>query len=260
MVNHDGRGRPAGPGVTVLIAVLIGAISAAGCGGDYDDLIAGLPAEQGYIAQGSDERATMGCLRQSIESAEALLRDPAVPDEDKERLRQSIRSARASLAHYDGLRHQGGVQAVAMGSIRTACAGVLADDVVGGFADDVLLIPLAFAALTTLILTRPRPSSDELSRAWDHVGRQVDELGTTVADIVSHMTAAGNVADTGIMAEVFEVVRRWGRPSDDRDAICRALQSLMEAADQANDNVRMQRIRATQKARKCRPSRHKRRL
>ena len=169
-------------------------------------------------------------------------------------------TARASLARYDGLRHQGGVQAVAMGGIRTACAGVLADDVVGGFADDVLLIPLAFAALTTLILTSPRPSTEELSRAWDNVGRQVDDLGRTVGDVVSHMTAAGNVADTGIMAEVFALIGSMGLSPNDKDDICRVLAGLMDAARQARDNTRKKRIQATQKFYECRQSRHKRRL
>ena len=91
MLSKDrrGAGRAAGHDVTVLVAVLIGAISTAGCGAAYEDTISGLPAEQGFIAQGSDERATIGCLRQSIEAAEALLRNPDISDLDMERLRQS---------------------------------------------------------------------------------------------------------------------------------------------------------------------------
>lgn len=68
------------------------------------------------------------------------------------------------------------------------------------------------------------------------------------------MASAGNVADTGIMEEVHNLIdeaKQAGREL----TICQALAELMVQAKQARDKARIQRIKATQKAHKCRKSR-----
>ena len=62
------------------------------------------------------------------------------------------------------------------------------------------------------------------------------------------MSASGNVADTGIMEEAQALIAAGAAAT-----ICAALQILM---DQASDSRRKQRIKATQKAKGCRHSRH----
>jgi hypothetical protein len=64
---------------------------------------------------------------------------------------------------------------------------------------------------------------------------------------------ASNVADTGIMGEVqglIEAAKAAGRAL----TICEALAQLMAAAKRAGDSARVNKIKATQKAKGCRHS------
>ena len=67
---------------------------------------------------------------------------------------------------------------------------------------------------------------------------------------VHQMTPRGNQSDTGIMEEV-----RAMQDAGVANNICDALAILMREAESAGDNQRKQRIKATQKANKCRRSR-----
>ena len=69
------------------------------------------------------------------------------------------------------------------------------------------------------------------------------------------MSAAGNVADTGIMEEVNRLIEA-AKAAGQALTICEALAQLMAAAETAGDTQRIQRIKATQKAKGCRHSRH----
>jgi hypothetical protein len=65
------------------------------------------------------------------------------------------------------------------------------------------------------------------------------------------MASQGNVADTGIVNEVNALIAAGLAAT-----MCEALQQLMDAASRARDTARMQKIKATQKAKGCRHSRH----
>lgn len=65
------------------------------------------------------------------------------------------------------------------------------------------------------------------------------------------MSSHGNQADSGIMEEAQELIRTGLAAT-----ICEALKMLMSAAKAAGDKQKMGRIKATQKAKGCRHSRH----
>jgi hypothetical protein len=67
------------------------------------------------------------------------------------------------------------------------------------------------------------------------------------------MSSAGNVADTGIMGEVADLIAA-AKAAGAALSICEALDQLMAAA--GSDSKRKMRIKATQKAKGCRHSRH----
>ncbi len=63
----------------------------------------------------------------------------------------------------------------------------------------------------------------------------------------------GNVADTGIMKEVWQMIRAGVAAT-----ACEALDILAKAANAVGDSLRLKKIRATQKAMGCRASRQSR--
>ncbi|WP_428264135.1 polymorphic toxin type 34 domain-containing protein [Haliangium sp.] len=71
------------------------------------------------------------------------------------------------------------------------------------------------------------------------------------------LTAAGRVKDTGIMEEIWALLAEMGLESSPENQ-CRALRILWNRADDANDNKKKSRIVTTEKAMRCRGSRHKR--
>jgi len=68
----------------------------------------------------------------------------------------------------------------------------------------------------------------------------------------SNMTSEGNVADTGILKEAQQLMQDGSATS-----MGEALKILMENAERNNDNVKIQKIKATQKAKRKRRSRHR---
>jgi hypothetical protein len=65
------------------------------------------------------------------------------------------------------------------------------------------------------------------------------------------MTSEGNVADTGILEEAYQLINQGAATS-----ICDALEILMQNARCTTDTDRMKKIKATQKVKGCR--RHRR--
>jgi hypothetical protein len=246
---------PAQPERPRLIRILLVAvaIATAGCVNGHDRF----PSEQRFVPRNREEAEAVRRMREAIGLAAMLLQDPELSVEDKDRLSQAINASRWALDHYEELRSRGDTRVYVMAGIGKASAAIVADDVTGvGTANDFLLIPLALGAMATYILTEGQASSEELAQAWLTVGYRIQELSTTLDEII-HLTSRGNVADTGIMEEVYDLLGRMGIPKTN-DNVCRALAILMEAAEQANDETKKLRIRKTQKAKRCRWSRHSR--
>lgn len=66
------------------------------------------------------------------------------------------------------------------------------------------------------------------------------------------MTSEGNVTDTGILKEAQQLMQEGAAES-----IGEALKILMKNAERDDDNAKIQRIKATQKAKRKRRSRHR---
>jgi hypothetical protein len=90
-----------------------------------------------------------------------------------------------------------------------------------------------------------------LNRAGEAAMEQLDQIEDYIEEYIFPMAAQGNVADTGIMEEVSAMISD-GIAGD----ICEALAILMKQAKQIKDKGRIRRIKATQKAKGCRHSRH----
>ncbi len=104
----------------------------------------------------------------------------------------------------------------------------------------------AVAAGVTSQLDSPAPGPADL------VALGILAVGVVVATTTVLMAPAqGNVADTGIMGEVNALIAAGTAAT-----VCAALELLMAAAKSAGDTDRINRIKATQKAKGCRHSRH----
>ncbi|MFB2974972.1 polymorphic toxin type 34 domain-containing protein [Microseira sp. BLCC-F43] len=88
-----------------------------------------------------------------------------------------------------------------------------------------------------------------LNKAGNAARERLEEIEEYIRIVM--MAAPGNQADTGIMQEANELVSQ-GQAGD----ICEALALLMKQAKSAQDTNRIGRIKATQKAKGCRHSRH----
>jgi hypothetical protein len=85
----------------------------------------------------------------------------------------------------------------------------------------------------------------------DAVALGILVVGLAVAGATVLMTSRGNVADTGIMQEVNDLVAAGLAAG-----ICEALAMLLRAAQAAGDTAKIRRIQTTQKAKGCRHSRN----
>jgi hypothetical protein len=114
--------------------------------------------------------------------------------------------------------------------VKASSAAIVADDAtIVATGDDILLVPIALAAIATYILTNSRASSEEIAQAWRQVAQRIQELSTTLDQIV-HLTSRGRQADIGIMEEVREILLNRGIPPNDDDEICKVLQDLYQVA------------------------------
>jgi hypothetical protein len=205
--------------------------------------------ENEFVARTDEEREAKERIRYWVDAAETLLDDPNTPDESKERLREAIANTRATLSAYNNLRNRGAQRAMIIAPIQTSAGAIVADDATGvGMANDILLIPVALAAIATYLVTDAPPSQRELTWAWNRTLTSAGTLGTTVEDVVLFLAAPGNVVDTAIMEEAQALIT-----AGKAESICAALQMLMNRTE---DSARRQRIKRTQKAKGCRHSRH----
>jgi hypothetical protein len=115
----------------------------------------------------------------------------------------------------------------------------------------------AFAAAGATILTLEAESTPLTS--WNPPGWVILGVATVVAAALIgtavYMSRPGNVADTGIMEEVQRLIEA-AKAAGAALTVCEALAQLMAAAERARDTGRIQKIKATQKAKGCRHSRH----
>lgn len=140
--------------------------------------------EEAFIPMSADESAALARIRQDIRAAEGLLQDESVSDEDRERIRAAIESARGALSHYSELRSAGETRAYIMAPIGVASGAILADDATGvGVGDDPLLILCALAAIATYIATSAPATREALTEAWASVGRSVSDLSTVISTV-----------------------------------------------------------------------------
>ena len=156
------------------------------------------------------------------------------PDERQE-LEAKIAQAEAALERYRASRPRGGV------------SPMMASTTTGNPAGIIIAL---FALAAGLIFAQSASRSAAQRKASEELGRQLSALASALETAIL-MTAAGNVADSGIMKEVNELVAAGTAAT-----VCAALEILMRAAKQAGDKNRIERIKATQKAKGCRHSRH----
>jgi Domain of unknown function (DUF4157)/Bacterial toxin 34 len=91
--------------------------------------------------------------------------------------------------------------------------------------------------------------------SWNPPGWVILGVATVVAGVLigTSVLMAENVADTGIMGEVNDLISA-ARAAGQALTVCAALAQLMAAAKRAGDTSRMNRIKRTQKAKGCRHS------
>ncbi|HEX7839492.1 MAG TPA: DUF4157 domain-containing protein [Kofleriaceae bacterium] len=150
-----------------------------------------------------------------------------------------------------------GGAAIAAGWAWRAAAGLAADDVTGiGVADDVAI---PFVVVAAVVLSAVALFSSNRPEILDYrpAMRPVQAALAMMAAIVGTATIlmAENVADTGIMEEVYSAISA-AVAAGAALTICEALARLMAEARRSGDTQRMQRIKKTQKAKGCRHSRY----
>jgi hypothetical protein len=197
-------------------------------------------------------------MRQNVATAERLLEDPTVPNDDKARIRRAIAAARGALSRYDELRSQGQTRTATLASIGGAAGLIVADDAtVVGVADDPLLIVLGLAAIGTYIFTSSSASRDALNQAWQATGQQLSNLARIIGATVL-MTAAGNVVHDHIVDEARKLAVALGLAATvgqvTREMICQMLERMARQTRRA-DKEKWKKIVSTQKGLKCRSSR-----
>jgi hypothetical protein len=212
--------------------------------------------------------AAVAKFKSLVHRYKALVGSGKVPEVDKQRVSQLIAEAEMALRGIERPPRKPGVQVKQMGAIggvATAAtwawrtAGALAvDDVTGiGVADDVAIpfVIIAAAALSAIALfsSAPKPEILDYGPAKAKVEAALREMTDLLGISIAIM--AENVADTGIMGEVHELIAA-ATAIGTALTICAALEQLMAAAKQAADTARINKIKATQKAKGCRHSRH----
>lgn len=159
------------------LLVILGACAfGPGCGGN------GHTTERDFVARTDVEHEARARIVYWVEAATGVLEDDTLPEVHEIRLRAAISATRAALSTYQLIRGRGATRGAIMAPLRLSAAGILADDVtVIGVGDNVLLIPIALAAITTYAITDARASASELGQAWNQVLNQSGELGKAVS-------------------------------------------------------------------------------
>lgn len=114
-----------------------------------------------------------------VTRADQLGLEAGIPDEDLGDVKQALATAKRAMRTYRDLR--GRSDSAAMPIIIASSTAIAADDAtVVGTADDVLLIPLALAAVVVHIFGESAPTVDQLGDAWWDVGNSLDKLSKAI--------------------------------------------------------------------------------
>lgn len=216
----------------------------------------------GVSTPSSTEAEAVHRMENAIVAAERLLRSGELLDEEHAALTRSLDGARAALDRYRSARHSQGARTVTLGMIGVAAAAIVADDAtVVGVADDPLLIPLALAAMVTVIRSNAPSARDELARAWLELGHQLEVLRATIA-----MTSQGNVIHKHLVDEARKrAIKRAAAEgmvlteSQVKDEmLCDELERMARELRHLKRFKEQRKVVSTQKGLQCRPSRHSR--
>lgn len=209
----------------------------------------------------STEEDPARSIESMITAAERLKDDKSLPEAERAATAQEIEKTRAALERYRAVRSQKPAHGKALAAIGVASAGLLADDVtVIGVVDDPLLVGMALAAAGVAITGAVAKIShrNELERAWNDLGVQLEVLGQTIA-----MTAKGNVIHDYIVQEarrrIIEKAALAGKnltaSQITTEMLCNELKLLQDEFIKAGDSKKWRDTVSTQKGYECRPSR-----
>lgn len=138
--------------------------------------------ERSFVTHNDEEQEAKERMQYWVGAASKLLDNPGLSGEHKQKLEVAIKQARASLSRYSTLRGRGGIRAAVLAPIRVSAGAIAADDTTGvGLSNDVLLIPLALAAIATYVVTDAAASANELGASWNDALEQMRQLGILTA-------------------------------------------------------------------------------
>ena len=206
------------------------------------------------VASGNDEelklRVLAGFSSQGLKQAEAKLAEPNTTV--REQRPESVAAKTLAVSHpQDAAEVEADrvAQAVVQGSQAT-----VTQTAQGGLVSRQSEALAAAGASILVFQAETLPLT-----AWNPPGWVINGLedlaALTLLGIAMYMAAPGNVADTGILEEVERLIQA-AIAVGAALTMCAALAQLMAAAERARDTRRIQRIKATQKAKGCRHSRH----
>lgn len=151
---------------------------------------AGHFTEDDFAARNDVEQDAKERIQHWVGVAKLLVNEPGISNEQINDLTAAIDATRSALSNYDRRRSRGAARAMIIAPIRASAGAIVADNATGiGVGNDVLLVPLALAAVAAYAITDARASSDELGQAWNSVLSTSGELGTKVDVVLSALTA-----------------------------------------------------------------------
>ncbi len=181
-----------------------------GCGSN------GHVTEDNFTPRTDVEKEAVERIRYWVDAADGVLDNPSISSEHKARLQAALSATRAALSTYSLVRGRGANRAAVMGPLRLSAGGILADDATGvGVGDNVLLIPLALAAIATYVVTDARASDDELGQAWNEVLDSSRQLGAAVTAATAAMAATE--IERRCMERMVHCLENPWQPSWNRD-------------------------------------------
>ncbi|WP_152622280.1 hypothetical protein [Archangium violaceum] len=215
-----------------------------------------------WSAPSRTETEAVHRMESAIDAAERLQHDEQIPEQEREVLIHALQEARAALERYRAARLDEAARATTLGTIGVAAAAIVADDAtMVGVADDPLLIPLALAAMVTVLQANAPSTRDELARAWLDLGHQLEVLRETIA-----LTSPGNVIHPHVVDEARKrAIRRAAAEGTiltesqvNEELLCDELERMARELRRAKKTNEWKKVISTQKGLDCRPSRHSR--
>lgn len=159
-----------------LVLALASTLSAMSCGSSES------VTERDFVARNDAERDARERMRFWVDAASRFIERPELSPATKQQLRAAVAGSRTALSRYNRLRQRGTTRATVMMPIQASAGAIVADDATGiGVADDILLIPLALAAIATHVLTDDTATSDEIGQAWNQTLDSIRNLGAVAA-------------------------------------------------------------------------------